>query len=195
MTTEAQATKPGESMIDIANRLFEELENEVELDRQSTKINTSGQVEIRDERDASRLSGLIIAAQRNLADVKDAAALKVAAAAARVQKLQYLFEGALRQWAQAELVSRKEKRKSIILDRAVLQFAKQSDRVVTESPDTLKTWAEASLPESVSYETKVSLEVVADWEKANGKVAPGRHEEKDLPDNFYVRAPKAAQKE
>jgi hypothetical protein len=192
--SETEVAKPAEpSMIDIANRLFEELESEVELDRAAAKINTSGKIEVLDAQDASRLSGLIVSAERELEETKAAAAIKVAQARAKVEKMRYLFEGALRIWAEVELKKQtsKKPKKSIVLDRATLAFSKQSDYVVTENEDTLAKWAEEHLPESLTLIPKVSIEAVAAWEEANQKIAPGRHQEKDLPDNFYVRAAKA----
>jgi hypothetical protein len=137
------------------------------------------------EEEAERLARLLVEAQQELEREQAAAKRRVARAAEKLQKFIYVFLPRLQSYARAALKG--AKKKSIILGGAVLGFRTHPERTVTENLDALTKWAEVELIEAVTYTPRVSLTTVGEWEKKNGRLAPGRASQEET-EVFSVRA-------
>jgi hypothetical protein len=138
------------------------------------------------EDEAERLARLLVEAQQELEREQAAAKIRVARAAEKLQKFQYVFLPRLQSYARANL---KGKKKSVVLGSAVLGFRTNPARTVTENQEALTKWAEVELVEAITYTPRVSLTVVGEWEEKHGKLAPGRTQQ-EATEAFSVKAAK-----
>lgn len=183
MLAKIDGTEKVETFVETAARLLSEFAEEVD----ETKTELS-QIEkpVIDDKEASKLAGLIVTAEEELARTKEAGKQKVARCQERVTALRFCFEAKLREYAERRIKG--GKKKSVVLDAAKLAFRTIPDKVVTEGPDTLAQWAEVNLPEAVVLVPKVITEEVEKWEAKQGKLAPGRLSQPGE-ERFYIQTP------
>lgn len=184
--TTIQAPAP-ETAEDVAARLLVELEDEIKRDRGIFDLIHDGKAKIETQEQANAVGRAIVKAQADLERTRVLAEARIKRAEATLERLHYIFRGALTLWTQDAL--RGKKKRSIILEDAMLQLRAQGARVVTERDQELTQWVERDLPEALTYVPKVSLEAVKAWEARNGKLAPGRAEVGPT-ESLYVKVPK-----
>ena len=112
---------------------------------------------------------------------------KLARIAAKEKKMDYFFAGPLQGWAATNLPKNK---KSIVLWNGTVGFRTKKATVKTENADQLREWAEAELPKALNFDRPpISTTIIKEWEKENGKLAPGRVEvgEEEV---FYIKPAK-----
>ncbi len=88
----------------------------------------------------------------------------------------------LQSWARAQLAG--AKRKSMVLKNGTVGFRKSSAGAETVDEEKLVKWAEVECPDAVKKSIWTS--VVAEWEKKEGELAPGR-KTKPAEDKFYTK--------
>ncbi len=151
-----------------------------------------GLVKIETYEEANAVASLLIEAEETAKRVKAASEAKVKRASGRSKRLSDIFSGALKLWTEAQVKGKK--RRSIILDQAQVGLRKVPAHNETFCEADTIAWAESHLIEAIAYPPKLSADVVEEWEKKNGKPAPGRIKV-DEHDSFKVKPIKANQED
>lgn len=156
----------------VIERHLAEIEEEVRRRESVWDLIKDGRATIENEEQANAVGRLLVEATEELERVEDLAAQRIGRAKGKLQRLEYIFKGALEKFTKARLAGKKQR--SLILDDVRLQLRKVNEHAETESDAELVAWCERFLLEAVTYPAKISLQVVKDWEAKNRKVAPGR---------------------
>lgn len=175
-----------DDMAAIIARHLAELEEEQKAEREIVSIVKDGRAQIDSFEQANIVAKVILDAQEDLDRAKGIAKKRIAQAEGRLSRLRYVFEGALKLWTQQQL--RGKKKRSLILDNAICAMRKVPSRIVTESEEALKVWAERFLVDAIRYEPKLLMHMVEEWERKHGEPAPGRREEPEG-ESFRVKGP------
>ena len=176
-----------ETMADILARHVAEVEDEGKRDRAAFDCIRDGRAWIETFEQANSAARLMVEAERKLEAAVALMRAKVARAQARVERLAFIFHGPLKEWTQQQLTGKKKR--SMILDDAMLQLRKLAAKTITESEATLTAWAERECVDAITYKPVVSIEKVKEWEDANKQLAPGRRAQ-DASETLKVKIPK-----
>ena len=193
--SEQQAPAPPtfiESMEEIMKRHISEVDDEARKDRAAFDCIKEGRAWIETYEQANSAAKLLVEAETKLKNKIAVADAAVARAAARLKRLEYIFHTPLKEWTQQQLTGKKKR--SMILDDAMLALRMVKEHAVTESEETLRAWAERDCVDAITYKPVVSIEKVKEWEKKSGKLAPGRRMQPDE-EHFKVKIPKASEEE
>ena len=129
----------------------------------------------------------IVAARQYAEHVKAWAERERRRASHEEQRLLYLFEPQLRNWADAEIQRTKMRRKSIALPGGTVGFRSAKASVVIDDDHAVLVWAKSHCPTAVVISERLSRTVFYEHVAATGEVPDvGVHLEAER-EVFYVR--------
>lgn len=176
-TREPGAQKP-ETQAELIERMVAEHreQEEAEVAQQINPFDlvNKGIVKITSDAEANAIGKLLLGADRQLADAEAIEAKRVARARARATRLHGIFDGALRSYTADRLAGRKAR--NLLLENVNLCLRKRAAHYETSGEADLLSWAERDFVDAITYKPQLSMSRVAEWEKINGKPAPGRVE-------------------
>lgn len=180
--------KQEQDLASVLQKQLDDLERERREDDQRLRdLLVDGRAQIETEEDAGVVVKVMAALDAEKRRVKRQADARVARIAERERSIEFLFHTALAQWTFENL---KGKKKSIILPDGTLKTRTVPEKVVTESEDTLRDWASVERPQALNLKrTPIIMAEITEWEKVNGKLAPGRVKQEEYQD-FRVTFPK-----
>ena len=133
-----------------------------------------GVVKITSDAEANAIGKLLLGADRQLADAEAIEAKRVARAKARAARLHGIFDQALQGYAKDRLNGKKAR--NLLLENVNLCLRKRAAHYETSGDADLLAWAERDFVDAITYKPVLSMTRVQEWEKVNGRPAPGRVE-------------------